>query len=158
MARFITVALLLFSISAMSQSKPGAMTTYALRLKPHEDVKAAIMNFAVDHKLKAACILSAVGSLEQFNIRFANQEKGTRQAGHFEVVSLTGLFSDTSAHLHISVADHEGKTTGGHLLDENLVYTTLELVIGEMTDVSFDRVQDSTYGYKELTVNPRKHP
>jgi len=134
------------------------MKTFALRLKPHEDVKVAIMKFAVDHKLKAACILSAVGSLEQFNIRFANQEKGTLKPGHFEVVSLTGLFSDTAAHLHISVSDKDGMTTGGHLLDNNLVYTTLELVIGELTDVSFDRVLDSTYGYKELSVTPRKHP
>ncbi|HQQ98429.1 MAG TPA: DNA-binding protein [Cyclobacteriaceae bacterium] len=134
------------------------MTTYALRLKPHEDVKVAIMKFAVEHKLQAACILAAVGSLEQYHIRFANQEKGVLQAGHFEVVSLSGLFTSSDAHLHISVADEQGKTVGGHLLDENRVYTTLELVIGELTDVTFDRVVDSTYGYKELTVTPRKHP
>jgi predicted DNA-binding protein with PD1-like motif len=158
MHRIITVVLLLLSLSAMSQTKPSAMTTYALRLKPHEDVKVAIMKFAADHQLKAACILSVVGSLEQFHIRFANQEKGVLQRGHFEVVSLTGLFTATAAHLHISVADEQGKTVGGHLLDKNLVYTTLELVIGELTDVTFDRVVDSTYGYKELTITPRKHP
>lgn len=158
MSRIITVAFLLLSLYAMSQTKTSAMTTYALRLRPHEDVKVAIMKFAVDHKLKAACILSAVGSLEQFHIRFANQEKGVLQGGHFEVVSLTGLFTATAAHLHMSVADEQGKTIGGHLLDENLVYTTLELVIGELTDVTFDRIIDSTYGYKELTVTPRKHP
>jgi hypothetical protein len=157
MRPFITVVLLMLNLSAMSQPTPSAMTTYAIRLKPHEDVKAAIMKFAADHQLKAACILSAVGSLEVYHIRFANQEKGVRQNGHFEVVSFTGLFSATTAHLHLSLSDHEGKTIGGHLLDGNLVYTTLELVIGELTDVTFDRVIDSTYGYPELKVSPRKN-
>ncbi len=102
--------------------------------------------------MRAGCVLSAVGSLEQSNIRYANQVAGVLSKGFVEVLSLSGTFSETFAHLHISVADATGHTTGGHLLDENLVYTTLEIVVGELPDCEFVREKDSAYGYDELVV------
>jgi len=133
----------------------SSVKTFAFRLKPHEDVKRAIIDFAKQNKIKAGIILSAVGSLEQVTLRYANKPEGTKQTGPFEVVSLTGTFSDSAAHIHMSISDGEGKTIGGHLLDENLVYTTMEIVIGELTDVEFIRELDKTYGYEELKVQPR---
>jgi uncharacterized protein len=130
---------------------------YSFRLKPHEDLKQAILKFAIDNKLKAAAIVSCSGSLEQFNIRFANQEKGSQLKGHFEIVSLSGTFNDTSSHIHISVSDSKGATIGGHLLDNNLVYTTAEIVIVELIDLEYSREKDSTYGYSELVVK-KKNP
>lgn len=113
------------------------------------------MEFAKQHKIKAGCMVTAVGSLEQFNIRYANQEKGVLKKGHFELVSLTGTFSDTTSHLHLSVSDSSGITTGGHLLDDNLIYTTLEIVVSDLTDVEFTREEDHTYGYPELVIKAR---
>ena len=127
----------------------------AIRLKPHQDLKKEVIAFAERNKIKAGLIITCVGSLEQVNLRFANQEHGTILKGHFEILSLVGTFSDTSSHLHISVADSEGKTWGGHLLDDSLIYTTAEIVIGKLTEQEFDRTLDSTYGYKELSVKPR---
>jgi predicted DNA-binding protein with PD1-like motif len=95
-----------------------------------------------------------VGSLTQYNIRFANQPEGSKAEGHFEVVSLTGLLSTEGNHVHLSVSDSTGRTIGGHLLDSNLVYTTLEVVIGEDPEHIYHRETDSTYGYKELVVKP----
>ena len=66
----------------------------------------------------------------------------------------TGLLSVNGNHVHISVSDSTGRTIGGHLLDSNLVYTTLEVVIGEDPDHVYHRETDSTYGYKELMVKP----
>lgn len=43
-------------------------------------------------------------------------------------------------------------TTGGHLLDANLIYTTAEIAIAELPELVFDRVLDSTYGYQELQI------
>ncbi|MBT1702574.1 DUF296 domain-containing protein [Fulvivirgaceae bacterium PWU20] len=129
---------------------------YVLRLKPHEDLKKAIMTFARENNIKAGIILTCVGSLEQFNIRYANQPNGSKSNGHFEIVSLVGTFSDSSSHIHISISDKTGKTLGGHLLDENLIYTTAEIAVAEITDVSFSRETDSTYGYKELVISPKK--
>ena len=127
----------------------------SFRLKPHQDLKVEILKFAASNNLKAATIVSCAGSLEQYNIRFANQPDGTFAKGFFEIVSLSGTFSDTSSHLHISVSDSKGVTIGGHLMNNNLIYTTAEIVIVELTDLEFVRETDPTYGYQELVVKKR---
>jgi uncharacterized protein len=78
------------------------------------------------------------------------------QKGYFEIVSAEGTFSDSAAHLHLAVADDEGKTTGGHVLDENLIYTTAEIAIAVLEDVAFERATDPSYGYQELQVKKRQ--
>jgi uncharacterized protein len=125
---------------------------YAFRLRPHEDLKKCIQQFAKTNRLKAGAILSAVGSVKQLNIRFANQPDGTRITGFFEIVSLTGTFSETSCHIHICVSDASGQTLGGHLLDDNLIYTTAEIIVVNLYDLEFIRLMDTTYNYKELVV------
>jgi uncharacterized protein len=155
----LSIIISLFSITTtMAQSIESnwsKMKTTAIRLKPHQDLKKELMAFAAKEKIKAGCIVTCVGSLEQINLRFANQSEGKSLKGHFEILSLVGTFSETSAHIHLSVADNTGVTIGGHLLDDNLIYTTAEIVIGELTDVEFKRETDSTYGYQELVVKKR---
>jgi hypothetical protein len=129
---------------------------FAFRLKPKEDLKKSILAFASEHKIEAGSMVSGVGSLEQFHIRFANQKKGELKTGFFEIVSLTGTFSTSSCHLHISVSDSLGNTMGGHLMDDNIIYTTAEIVVIDLTDLEFKRESDSTYGFNELSVGRRK--
>jgi predicted DNA-binding protein with PD1-like motif len=129
--------------------------TYAFRLKPHDDLKKGIMAFAAEHKIKAGCMVTAVGSLEYVNLRFANQAAASGYLGHFEIVSLVGTFSDTYSHLHLSVSDSLGNTIGGHLLEGNKVYTTAEIVILDSVDLEFAREKDKTYGYDELMILPK---
>jgi len=129
---------------------------HSFRLKPHQDLKVEILKFATANNLKAAAIISCAGSLEQYNIRFANQPDGTFVKGFFEIVSLSGTFSGTSSHIHISVSDEKGVTVGGHLMNNNLIYTTAEIVVVELTDLEFVREEDPTYGYQELVVKKRK--
>jgi predicted DNA-binding protein with PD1-like motif len=129
----------------------------SFRLKPHQDLKVEILKFAAANRLKAAAIVSCAGSLEQYNIRFANQPDGTFEKGFFEIVSLSGTFSDTSSHLHISVSNNKGVTIGGHLMNNNLIYTTAEIVIVELMDLEFSRETDPIYGYQELVVKQRNH-
>jgi uncharacterized protein len=152
----LSIFISLFSITTtMAQSIESnwsKIKTTAIRLKPHQDLKKELIAFAAEEKLKAGCIVTCVGSLEHVNLRFANQPEGKSLKGHFEILSLVGTFSETSAHLHLSVADNTGVTIGGHLLDGNLIYTTAEIVIGELTDLEFKRVVDSTYGHLELQV------
>lgn len=149
---------LVLQTSAMAQTNSMwsevKMTT--IRLSPHQDLKHELLEFAKKYQVKAGFIATCVGSLEQANIRFANEETGTLLRGHFEIVSLVGTFSQNSSHIHISISDGSGKTIGGHLLDGNLTYTTAEIVIGNQTQLEFDRITDSTYGYKELEVKPIK--
>ena len=126
---------------------------FAFRLRPHDDLKKCILQFASLNALKAGAILSAVGSLEQYNIRFANQPAGTMRKGFFEIISLTGTFSESSCHLHICLSDEKGQTFGGHLLDDNLIYTTAEIVAVSLQDLEFQRITDTTYNYMELVVS-----
>lgn len=130
------------------------MKTYAFRLRPHEDLMEQIMSVAKQHNIRAGVILTCVGSLEQVNLRYANTGKATQFNGHFEIVSLVGTFANHSGqHIHLSVSDSEGRTTGGHMLQGNKVYTTAELVVGELENMHFEREVDPTYGYAELAVH-----
>lgn len=156
--RLILLMLLGLQTSAIAQTNMNwsDVKMTAIRLSPHQDLKQELIAFAKKRQFKAAFIATCVGSLEQMHVRYANEENGTLLKGHFEIVSLVGTFSDTSSHIHISASDSTGKTLGGHLLDNSLIYTTAEIVIGELTDLEFNRSTDSTYGYKELDVKIRK--
>jgi uncharacterized protein len=122
---------------------------HTIRLLPGQDVLPQLKKIVAEKNIQAGFIMSA-----QYHIRFANQPEGTKDTGHFEVVSLTGLLSANGSHVHVSVSDSTGRTIGGHLLDSNFVYTTLEVVIGEDPNHVYLRETDSTYGYKELLVKP----
>lgn len=130
--------------------------SYAFRLKPGADLKIEINSFLKQHKIKAAAIVTCVGSLTDANIRFANRAEGTAFHGHFEIVSLTGVLSTNGSHLHISISDEKGNTIGGHLLEGCKIYTTAEIVVAALTNLTFKRELDTTYGYKELMVGKLK--
>jgi hypothetical protein len=129
---------------------------YVTRLKPHQDLKIAIEDLVRANRIKAGVIVSAVGSLEQFHLRYANQPHGKIMKGFFEIVSMTGTLSENGCHIHMSVSDSSGQTSGGHVLNNNLIYTTVEIALVEFPDLEFDRAIDPTYGYKELIVHGRK--
>lgn len=150
---YLLLTVTMSKVPAQSTNLWSATKTTAIRLASHQDLKKELLKVASNSK--AGFVITCVGSLEQVNIRFANQENGTLLKGHFEILSLVGTFSDSGAHLHISVADSTGRTIGGHLLNDSLIYTTAEIVIGELTDLQFDRIVDSTYGYEELSIKPR---
>lgn len=122
---------------------------------PGADLKRSILDFAKQNSIAAGTVMTCVGSLKQVNIRFANQQKGTIITGFFEIVSLVGTFSTASGHFHISVANEHGQTIGGHLLEDNLVYTTAEVAVTDMVSLEFCREMDSATGYRELVVNER---
>lgn len=136
------------------QSKPMNRSdkTYAFRLKPGQDLKLSLDSFVQANQLESAWIQTAVGSLTDYHIRFANQPNGSKDSGHFEIVSLVGTLSVNGSHIHISVSDSTGKTIGGHLLEGNIIYTTAEIVIGSSNQFQFKREEDGTTPWKELQV------
>jgi predicted DNA-binding protein with PD1-like motif len=128
------------------------MKTYALRLHPGQDLKQSLVAFCREHKLQAGFILTCVGSLSQAGLRLAARPETTLYEDKFEIVSLTGTLCPDGVHLHLSMSDGRGQTIGGHLQDGNIVRTTAELVIGELSGVSFSRPLDPETGYDELVV------
>ncbi|MEY2408319.1 MAG: uncharacterized protein QOF48_989 [Verrucomicrobiota bacterium] len=137
--------------------EPGAsrMTTLTLRLKPHEDLKGALERVVLDRKIDAACVLTCVASLERAALRYANQSEATVLEGKFEITSLVGTISRNGSHLHAQLADGQGRSMGGHVLEGCRIYTTAEVVLGILTDVSFWREPDPVTGYRELVIRPR---
>lgn len=128
------------------------MKIFALRLKPNQDLRRSLKSFAQENNIKAGFILTAIGSLKQVTIRFANQEVSTVLNEKFEILSLNGTVASTGVHLHIAIADQAGKTIGGHLDDGCVIYTTAEIVIGASEEFRFIRTLDQQTGYKELEV------
>ena len=129
---------------------------HTLRLVPGDDLKTELEKFAQTYAVEAGFIITCVGSLTDAVIRPANQDQGKSYRGYFEIVSLGGTLSINGCHVHISFSDSNGNTTGGHLLEGSLVYTTVELVIGVLPDVVYNRVLDPGSGYKELASYPKK--
>ncbi|MCP6761337.1 MAG: DNA-binding protein [Fischerella sp. CENA71] len=131
------------------------MKVFAIRLKPNEDLKQSLKNFAINQNINAGFILTAIGSLKQATIRFANQEKSTVLTNKFEILSLDGTIASTGLHLHIAIANKEGKTIGGHLDNGCIIYTTAEIVIGCTEEFKFLRTFDEQTGYQELEIIPQ---
>ena len=126
--------------------------THAIRLLPGADLKQSIQDFAAVQKIEAGWVLTCVGSLRTTSLRFANQADITRLNGYFEIVSLTGTISANGCHLHCCVSDETGNTTGGHLMEGSIVYTTAEIILGESKKHRFTREKDMETGHNELLI------
>ena len=128
------------------------MKVFALRLKPDKDLRQSLKTFATEQNIKAGFIITAIGSIKQATIRFANQSVSTVLSDKFEILSLNGTLATSGIHLHISISDQEGKVIGGHLDNGCIIYTTAEIVIGASEDFTFIRTVDQETGYKELEI------
>lgn len=54
-----------------------------------------------------------------------------------EFVSLSGTLSLNGNHIHIGFIDIDGKAFGGHLKDGSIIYSTAEIIIGEIPNLNF---------------------
>ncbi len=124
----------------------------AVRLSPGTDLRKDIERLVTQNQIRAGWIVTCVGSLSNYSLRFANQKTGSLGAGHFEILSLVGTLSTSGCHLHICISDHTGATMGGHLLEGCIIYTTAELVIGINQEFIFEREIDDETGWKELRI------
>lgn len=132
------------------------INVHAIRLKPKEDLRKAIEDYAKQNDIAAGWLVTCAGSLTDYNIRFANEEKGTTGRGHFEIVSLTGTVSKNGSHVHISISDSTGRTIGGHLLAGCIIYTTAEIVMQSTPSLNFKREKDGSTPWEELQIEKVK--
>jgi uncharacterized protein len=131
----------------------------------------------------AVVVLSCVGSLSSLTLRMANARPRSVSSSTaiadvdasttsstfrtwnepLEIVSLVGTIaagpnelSETNNlfHLHMAVSDETGCVYGGHFLS-GTVHTTVELILGTIATVCFDRIHDPVTGYRELVVSSR---
>ena len=139
----------------MKQAAGTAGHIHVLRLQPGEDVRTTLDAWAKTLGIEAAAITSAVGSLTQAHLRYANRADGIMTTADLEVLSLSGTLGIHGMHLHLSVADREGRMLGGHMLDGCTVRTTLELTVQEIDGVRMLRLKDEQTGYEELSPEAR---
>jgi uncharacterized protein len=132
------------------------LTTYSFRLQPGNDLKKEIESFVRSNTIEAGWIVCGVGSLTDYHIRFANQKEGSKGHGHFEIISLMGTVSANGCHIHIGISDSEGGMIGGHLLDENIIYTTAEIIIQSEDKLVFTREKDAKTGWNELKIGKKE--
>jgi predicted DNA-binding protein with PD1-like motif len=135
-----------------------------LRLAPGDDMRAALQALfgpaaAVSNPtdppgsaapVRAACVISAIGSLTRAVLRYAGEPGGSVIDGPLELLTLAGTLGAGGVHLHASVSDAEGRVYGGHLMPGCTVRTTAEIVLGLLPNHVFERVPDPATGYLEL--------
>ena len=134
----------------------GAPTTHVLRLSPGDDLRGALVTAFAElsrvHGVKAGCVISCVGSLSRAVLRYAAEDRGTETFGPLELITLSGTLSTGGVHLHASIADAQGRMTGGHLMPGCVVRTTAEVVLALLPEWEFEREMDAATGFKELVV------
>jgi predicted DNA-binding protein with PD1-like motif len=138
----------------MKQCAGPSGTAHVLRLLPGEDIRPVLERWCDDHAIEAAGIVSAVGSLRTAHLRYAGRADGIITDGDLEVCSLSGTLSRHGMHLHGIIADRDGHTIGGHLLNGCIVRTTLELIVLEVDNVRMIRSKDPGTTYDELDPLP----
>jgi predicted DNA-binding protein with PD1-like motif len=131
------------------------MRTIALRLGPGADLKAELLALAAREAVRAGWVLTCVGSLSPVRLRLAGGTEHATWHGPFEIVALTGTLSQDGGHLHLAVADHQGRTFGGHLAEGSTVRTTAEVVLAADDRLVFAREHDPATGYDELVIRER---
>jgi uncharacterized protein len=136
------------------------MKVHVLRLITGDDLRVALESAFAElsrtHGIAAACIVSAVGSLSQANLRYADKAGGSEVNGPLELLMLSGTLSVDGAHLHASVADAQGAVKGGHVMPGCIVRTTAEVVIALLPGWEFRRELDVATGNKELAAHARE--
>ena len=139
------------------EQKPikSSLQCHALRLHPNEDLYKEIEKYIKKNKIEAGFIMTCVGSLQEINIRLANAKEFLVKKEHYEITSLVGCIScNNRIHLHISISDEKGNCFGGHLGDKgNIVFTTAEIIIGELPEMNFTSEKDEISGWNELKIN-----
>jgi hypothetical protein len=125
-----------------------------LRLAPGMDLRGAIEAALGTHT--AAFVVQGIGSLSVAQLRFAGAEQATELRGDLEILTLAGSIAPDGAHLHMSVADAQGRVFGGHVALGCMVRTTAEILVAVLPGHAFSRVMDEGTGYPELVVSGRQ--
>jgi uncharacterized protein len=143
----------------------STLETLALRLPPDVDLRQTLKSIAHTENITAGIILSGIGSLKTVALRFAGQNTHTTLAkpllrridGKHEILTIAGTIGTGGIHLHMSVANAQGQVIGGHVVDGCIIYTTVELTIGILPDLQFQRQLDDRTGFAELAISATNH-
>ena len=126
-----------------------------LRLLPGVDLRAALEAELAARSQSAGFVISGVGSLKEARLRLAGASQPKHVRGDLEILTLAGTVAVNGSHLHMSVADSEGRVLGGHVAQGCIVRTTAEVLLALLPAWSFSRVLDPATGFAELVISRR---
>jgi len=126
-------------------------------VKPKQELLGAVTNYCSEHNISSGVIIGIIGSVESVRINFLMSLPGRYESvdypGPLEIVCAQGsvALKDDSPilHIHIQVSGQD-VCRGGHLA-EAIVYSTAEVIIGEL-DYQLRRETDDYTGLNELIV------
>jgi uncharacterized protein len=122
-----------------------------LRLPPGADLRATLEQAARGLGM-AAFVVCGIGSLADARPHLAGASVATVVGGPCEFVSLAGSLTPDGAHLHIAVADAQGRVHGGHLVPGNVVRTAAELLLAWLAGSPLGREFHPQTGHAELVL------
>ncbi len=126
---------------------------FPVRLAPGADLRDALMALLPKHGMRAAFVVSGIGSLRDAHLRFAGRPTADLVAGDLELLTLAGSLSPDGPHLHATVADASGRVVGGHVAPGCRVRTTCEVLVALLPGHRFARRPDPVTGYPELEID-----
>lgn len=127
------------------------MILHPVRLPPGADLRRALEALS-EAWADGAFVLSGIGSLGDGRLRLAGAAAEIAVPGPLEILTLAGTLTPDGAHLHLSVADAQGRVVGGHAAYGNVVRTTAELLLARVPGWVLSRAPDPATGYPELVV------
>ena len=90
--------------------------------------------------------------LRRARLRLAGKDESQVLEGDLEILTLAGSISCDGAHLHMSLADANGRVLGGHVGYDCIVRTTAEVLLLLLPEWSFRRAADADTGFRELVI------
>ncbi len=130
------------------------MSYLPLRLEPGADLRRSLEAAMGVGGESSAFVVSGIGSLSNARLRFAGAESETSLEGMFEILCLSGTLTRDGAHLHMALADERGHVVGGHVCYGNMVRTTAEVLLAQLTEWTLARERDANTGFNELVIRP----
>ena len=130
---------------------------YIFRLTYGCDLRQSIEDFCQKNGITSAVVVTVVGSLYQAVNRLADGHSTVSLNEQYEIVSLTGTVSANGSHMHIALADRQGKVLGGHVCYGCQVNTTAEVALRSLDGAyRLSRQYDERTGYNELVITGTK--
>jgi predicted DNA-binding protein with PD1-like motif len=123
-----------------------------LRFKYETDLLAGLEKMVKEHKIRNGVILSAIGSVRNYQIhQVSNRTFPSRNtfvkdpSGPADIAGMNGYIMGGKLHPHITLANPD-KAFGGHLEPGTIVFTFAIVTIGVLPDsLDLSRLDDKTY-------------
>lgn len=113
---------------------------YIVRLEKREKIVETLLKFCEDNEIKTGHItgLGAVSEVELAHYSLENKEYSEKKITEpLEIINMTGNITEMDGkpylHIHITIADKDMKTLGGHL-KECIVSATCEIIITKVEE------------------------